>query len=274
MEAQRTFVFEHRLRRFDGEYRTCSIRAVPVRNPRGAIREWVGVHTDISDQRQFEQNLQESETRFRHMSDNAPVMIWMTRADGYCEYLNARWYAFTGQNRADALGLGWLKAVHPDDFARTEKVFLDANTSQRPFQLEYRLRRADGEYRWCIDAASPRSTVRGEFVGYIGSVVDINDRKRVQDALASEKKVLELIATGSSLNEVLDTIVRSIEAQSNGGLLCSITIDESLRLGGSSPAVVPLGGHLSQILASDGKALGMVVTHYPHSHAPSAHDRS
>ena len=272
--AQSTFVFEHRVRRADGELRTCAVRAVPVRDGRGVIREWVGVHTDITDQRQFELNLQESETRFRHMSDNAPVMIWMTRAEGHCEYLNARWYAFTGQKEEDTLRHGWLGALHPDDMPRVQRAFLNANATQQPFQVEYRLRRRDGEYRWCVDAASPRSTLDGEFVGYIGSVVDINERKRVQDALASEKKVLELIATGSALRDVLDTLVRSVEAQSSDGLLCSISLDDSAGklLDSAAHAALPKGGHLSPILASDGRMLGVVATHYQHDHSPSAHD--
>ncbi len=105
--------------------------------------------------RRSEAALRESEARFRNMADNAPVMMWVTDATGYCTYLNKGWYVYTGQTREEAEGLGWLDATHPDDVADAKKIFLEANAAQRPFRLEYRVRRADGNYRWVIDAAIP-----------------------------------------------------------------------------------------------------------------------
>ncbi len=108
-----------------------------------------------------EARLRESETRFRAMADDAPVMTWITDASGACIYLNRRWYEFTGQSEAEGLSLGWLDAVHPDDRERSEQVFLTANAGREPFRLEYRLRRKDGAYRWALDAASPRDRHAG-----------------------------------------------------------------------------------------------------------------
>jgi PAS domain S-box-containing protein len=137
----------------------------------------------------------ESEARFRNMADNTPMMMWVTDPTGHCTYLNARWYEFTGQTPAQAEGYGWLDATHPDDRARVEAAFLAANAAQEMFRAEYRLRRADGVYRWAIDAASPRFDGAGEYLGYVGSVVDIDDRRETEDALrTSEARLRELNA--------------------------------------------------------------------------------
>jgi PAS domain S-box-containing protein len=134
--------------------------------------------------------LVDSEDRFRNMADNAPVMMWVTDADGACVYLNRRWYEFTGQTREEAEGLGWLDATHPEDRAEAERVFLAANAAGTPFRLEYRLRHADGSYHWAIDAASPRFGPAGEFLGYIGSVIDIDERRAAEDALRHANALL------------------------------------------------------------------------------------
>ena len=131
--------------------------------------------------RRFVQDLRESEARFREMADNAPVMIWMTRPDGFCTYLSRSWYAFTGVAEGGGLGLGWLAAVHPDDRGPAGAEFEAANAGRRGFRLEYRLRRADGAWRWAIDAASPRFHPDGSFLGYIGSVLDITERREAEE---------------------------------------------------------------------------------------------
>ncbi|MBC7780439.1 MAG: PAS domain S-box protein [Proteobacteria bacterium] len=231
---RRTFVFQHRVRTVSGAWRSFSVRAVPVLEPQGTIAEWVGVHIDITERLAFEQHLQESESRFRNLSNHAPV-IWVTRADGHCEHLNQRWLEFTGQTLEDAVGFGWLDAVHPDDAAAAEAAFRRANAERSAFHVEYRLRRSDGEYRWCIDAAAPRVSASGEALGYIGSVIDITDRKRVEAALAAEKRGLELIAKGAQLADVLNAIALEVEGQGGRGMRCSILVldldGERLRLG-------------------------------------------
>ncbi|MGV3719745.1 MAG: response regulator, partial [Actinomycetota bacterium] len=145
--------------------------------------------------------LRESEERFRHMADHAPVMIWVTEPDGQCTFLSKSWYEFTGQTPETGLGLGWTEAIHPDDRERDAATFLSANERRRPFRLEYRLRRQDGEYRWAIDAAAPRLGADGSFQGYIGSVIDISERKDVEEANRIETlRLQQLSRTALTIN--------------------------------------------------------------------------
>ncbi|NJN01575.1 MAG: PAS domain S-box protein [Leptolyngbyaceae cyanobacterium RM1_1_2] len=138
---------------------------------------------EVTERIQIEAALYRSEERFRHMADHAPMMIWVTDATGYCTYLSQSWYSFTGQNEATGLGFGWLEAVHPDDRQVAQDIFVEATQRQESFRLEYRLRRQDGEYCWSIDAASPWFSEAGKFEGFIGSVIDISDRKQIEQAL-------------------------------------------------------------------------------------------
>ncbi|MFG0328932.1 MAG: ATP-binding protein [Phycisphaerales bacterium] len=125
----------------------------------------------------------ETENRFRAMADTAPAMLWITNTSGDCTYLSAGWTQFTGQRMEEGLELGWTHVIHPDDQERSTQIFLDANADPRPFQIEYRLRDVDGNYRWVIDAGRPRFAEDGEFLGFIGSVIDIDDRKRHEEQM-------------------------------------------------------------------------------------------
>jgi PAS domain S-box-containing protein len=141
--------------------------------------------------------LRESEERFRHMADNAPVMIWVTEPDGACAYLSRSWYEFTRQTRETGLGFGWLSAIHPDDRQYVHEAFIAANDKGESFRLECRLRRQDGEYRWVIDSAVPRLSPNGEFLGYIGSVIDISDRKRAETALEESEERFRMLTNNA-----------------------------------------------------------------------------
>ncbi len=170
----------------------------------------VGISTvceEITERIQVEAALRQSEERFRDMADNSPVMIWVTDATGYCTYLNQVWYDFTGQTEETGLGFGWLAAVHPEDSEFSKEVFLAATERQEVFRIEYRLRHKDGEYHWAIDAASPWFGDDGEFKGFIGSVIDISDRKQAEEALRiSEERyrnLFESMNEGFCLAEVL-----------------------------------------------------------------------
>lgn len=141
--------------------------------------------------RQTLEALQQSERRFRQVADNAPVMIWMADENAYSTYLNRRWYEFTGQTPDEAQGLGWLETAHPEDKARVHDLYMQANAARTAFQIEYRLRRADGMYRWAIDAASPHIDEEGRFAGYIGSVVEIHERREAEEFLRTMNEQLE-----------------------------------------------------------------------------------
>lgn len=151
-----------------------------------------GITADITRQVDAAAALRESERRFRQMADGAPVAIWVTEPDGRCSFLSQRWYAYTGQTEAEAMGLGWIDATHPDDADRVRDVFLAANAARGPFQIEYRLRGSDGGYRWFIDSALPRFDDVGHFLGYVGSVKDIHDRRLAEERVRESEQRLQL----------------------------------------------------------------------------------
>ncbi|HEX8415536.1 MAG TPA: PAS domain S-box protein [Sphingomicrobium sp.] len=145
--------------------------------------------------------LRESETRFRNMADNAPVMMWVTDPLGYCTHLNARWYEFTGQAPGSGEAYGWLDAVHPEDRLAAEATFVAANAERRDYQVEFRLRRADGIYRWTIDKAAARFGADGEYLGYVGSVIDIDERREAEQTLALSQEQLRLATDIGEIGE-------------------------------------------------------------------------
>jgi PAS domain S-box-containing protein len=125
----------------------------------------------------------ESEEYFRKLSDIVPTIIWITDPDGSCAYLNGRWYDYTGQTPEEAEGFGWLEATHPDDKDEATKIFIEANKTQTPFSLLYRLRTKTGEYRWCKDSGSPRFNKEGVFEGFIGTVTDVHEEKLAEEKI-------------------------------------------------------------------------------------------
>ncbi len=165
----------------------------PVRDESGKVAGMYCACTETTANVLAERLLRESEARFRNMADNAPVMTWVTDPSGACTYLNARWYEFTGQTPDKAEGFGWLDAVHPEDRGWSGETFLNANAKREAFRLEYRLRRADGVYRWAIDAASPRFDEAGTFLGFVGSVFDIDDRREIEGRLGESEARLRTI---------------------------------------------------------------------------------
>ncbi len=165
-----------------------------LRGENGEVEGVLCIVTDTTERVLAARTLAESEQRFRNMADHAPVMMWVTDPDGRCTYLNSAWYDATGQSREEAEGFGWLKAVHPADAAASERAFRDANAGQYPFRVEYRLRYADGTYRWAIDAASPRFGSDGGFLGFIGSVIDIDERHASEERLRASEANFQAIA--------------------------------------------------------------------------------
>ncbi|MBV8077123.1 MAG: PAS domain-containing sensor histidine kinase, partial [Planctomycetaceae bacterium] len=142
-----------------------------------------GIAIDVTECERAKEALRESEKRFRALADATPVLIWGSDADMRCTYFNKQWLDFTGRTAEQDAGQGWTEGVHPDDLGRCWETYASAFDARRPFTMEYRLRRHDGEYRWILDTGVPRFAPDGTFSGYIGSAIDITDRKRAEEEL-------------------------------------------------------------------------------------------
>jgi len=127
--------------------------------------------------REAERALRESEARFRTMADSAPVMIWLGNVNGDAEWFSRSWLEFTGRPLEDQVGEGWASVIHPDDLERTLNVYRTHAAAHEPFRVELRVRRHDGADRWVLSSGTPRINDAGDFAGYIGSCLDITDRK-------------------------------------------------------------------------------------------------
>jgi PAS domain S-box-containing protein len=135
------------------------------------------------------------------MDESVPAMVWKARPDMSCEYLSRAWLAFTGYPEEQALGEGWSRGVHPEDLARWLDICVRAFDAREPFQIEYRLRRRDGAYRWMLDRGVPRFSPDGVFVGFAGACFDVDERKRAEADLAralERERKLRIAAEESS----------------------------------------------------------------------------
>jgi PAS domain S-box-containing protein len=121
-------------------------------------------------------------TEYRLLVENSPVMIWRAGLDASCNYFNETWLSFTGRTLEQELGNGWAEGVHRDDFERCVSYYLEHFHRHEPFEMEYRLRRHDGAYRWIFDRGVPFDDEAGAFAGFIGSCVDVDERHRAQEA--------------------------------------------------------------------------------------------
>ena len=142
------------------------------------------------------------------MLDRAPVMIWTARPDTTLDYLNRTIAEFTGHPLEQLAGNGWLDSVHPEDLERCLATYMPAFEARRPFLLEYRLRHADGRYRWLMASGVPKYGPDGAFAGYIGCDLDISERKRAEESVRESQAALEV-----SHREIQDLAGRLIEAQ-------------------------------------------------------------
>jgi PAS domain S-box-containing protein len=168
--------------------------------------------------RRSDQARHASEERFRLMANAAPVLIWMAGPDALYSFFNKTWLEFRGRTLEDEIGNGWTKGVHPDDVDSVLQKYLNAFYSRAPFQMEFRLLRHDGEYRWVETAGVPRFEPDASFAGFIGSGADIHDRKRpawlldegamkgVLSLTERERQVLMLIADGNSTKNAAEKL--------------------------------------------------------------------
>ena len=203
---------EARIRRFDGEYRWFRVRCIPLHDESGNIVKWLGTNIDIEDRRStgealrspnIESSLQKaldeikrSETKLRRVIDTIPTLAWCNLADGPNEFLNKGWHEYTGLSPEDSHGWGWQAAFHPEDLPPLMKRWGELLVSGKPGEIEARLRRHDGAYRWFLIRVAPYLDEAGKIVRWYGTSTDIEDRKWAEAAsqvLSSEMALPRLI---------------------------------------------------------------------------------
>ena len=195
LERGEAIASEYRIIRPGGTVRWIWDRGFPIRDDSGRIVRLAGIAEDITERKRAELALRESEERFRTLADATPVLIWGSDTDKHCNYFNKQWLDFTGRTIEQELGEGWTQSVHPDDLERCRETYVTALEAGQPFTMEYRLRRHDGKYRWVLDNGVPRFAPDGIFSGYIGSCIDITDRKRIEEELRkSDRRKEEFLA--------------------------------------------------------------------------------
>ncbi|WP_414623560.1 PAS domain S-box protein [Calothrix sp. CCY 0018] len=176
------------------------------RDRNNRIVRFYGISKDISKYKQAESALRESEARFRNMADTAPVLIWMAGCDKFCNYFNAVWLEFTGRSLEEEIGNGWANGVHPDDRDRCVEIYVNAFDARQGFSMEYRLENRNKEYRWILNKGTPRFNSDGDFEGYIGSCIDITERKQAEKKIAEQAVLLD-VATDAILLRDLEGII-------------------------------------------------------------------
>ncbi|WP_445175881.1 PAS domain S-box protein [Microcoleus sp.] len=202
MEAVQTkslYDIEYRIRGADGNYRYFQVRGVPILNEDGSIREWIGICTDIHDRKEAEDAIKQSEERYRSLIAATSQMVWTADDQGRAADLPSL-RAYTGQTEAEVVGLGWLDAIHPDDLERTNQAWMEAAQTNSLYEIEYRLRGADGNYRYFQARGVPILNEDGSIREWVGTCTDIHDRKQAEDAIKqSEERYRSLIAATSQM---------------------------------------------------------------------------
>ncbi len=196
--------------RKDGAVIWTEQRNVPIYDSDGQVVAIEGIARDITEHKWVEEALRESEARFRTMADTAPVLIWM--ADTTLEFIffNRSWERFTGRAIEEELGNAWLDGIHPDDLAAYRDTYTAAFHAQREFNIEHRLRRSDGEYRWVLNSGVPRFTPDGSFSGYIGSCIDITERKQAEERLRFLAEAGNVLSSSLDYEATLSNVARLV----------------------------------------------------------------
>lgn len=201
----------------DGSERIIDFAFMPIKDEAGTVVHVVPTGLDITDraraeeERRTAQVLRDSEVRFRNMADNAPVLIWESDTTKLCTWFNKGWLDFVGRALEQEVGDGWAENVHRDDLDRCLQTYVKSFDARRPFEMEYRLRRHDGEHRWILDRGTPIYDASGNFTGYIGSCIDITERKRAEQELrASQAQLAGLIKSAMDAIIAVDAAQRVV----------------------------------------------------------------
>src|SRR3954469_25574310 len=212
LRERRMYEAEHRIRHKDGSVRWIWARGHGVFAPEGSLRFIEGFNQDITRQRRTEEALRESEQRWRSLTEALPQLVWSATPDGACDYFSTQWTQHTGVPESDLLGWRWLATLHPDDREPTRRLWTDSVAGRGPYDVEYRVRRRDGVYRWYKTRGTPIRDSEGIIVKWFGTCTDITDLREIEEALrASEERfrgTFENAAVGTAHREAAGRFLR------------------------------------------------------------------
>jgi PAS domain S-box-containing protein len=232
--------FEHevRLRRTaDGQYRWFLVRGMPLRDGHDEILKWYGIATDIEDRKRAEEALRASEHNLNLIVNTTLALSWSARPDGSADFFNQRYLDFVGLSAEQTQDWGWTVAVHPEDLNGLAGSWQSIMASGTAGEAEARLRRFDGEYRWFLFRANPLRDESGNIVKWFGINADITERKRAEDLLTGEKRILEMVAKGDPLPQILDGVCRFVEEQIRDSLASILLVDGNRLRHGGAPSL-------------------------------------
>jgi formate hydrogenlyase transcriptional activator len=256
------YKIEYRFLKPGGEIRWAASRGICHRDAAGKVDRILGIVLDITERKAAENRLRESEARFRTVADSAPVLIWMSGTDKLCNFFNQPWLDFTGRTLEQEMGNGWADGVHPDDFEGCLQRYQESFDARQSFVMQYRLKRHDGEYRWILDNGVPRFDAQGNFAGYIGSCVDITERKQ------REEELYAALAEVRRLKDQLHHENEYLRQEANAQL-------SQDKIVGQSPAIRRILAQVDQVAATDATVLLLGETGTGKEMVASAiHDRS
>jgi len=214
---RRDFEMDHRIILPGGEVRHIHVLGHPVFNDLGEVIEYIGTVMDVTEQVQAKKALEDalskikqSEARLQAIIDTIPTLAWSTGPDGSAEFLNLRWRNYTGLSTEEAQGWGWQAAIHPEDVCWLTEEWRSIMVSGKPCELEARLRRYDGQYRWFIFRADPLVDEQGKIVKWYGTNTDIDDRKRAEEALRKSQAELAHVSRLTTMGEMTASIAHEV----------------------------------------------------------------
>lgn len=222
-------------------------RGGPARDAAGQLLGYVFVVRDVTErrrlQREREEALAASEAWFRSLTDTVPALVWVSGPDGLVTFVNQPWLQFTGRTLKQELGDGWAEGVHPEDYDHCLQTYRAAFDARQPFTMEYRLRHADGEYRWLVDTGVPRFAPDGTFLGYIGSVMDISDRRQLEQEREAARAQAERRA--EELDRVFEAMTDGVAVYDQDGQIVRANAALRRLLGFDAAPAVPAFAQLS-----------------------------